>query len=452
VIDGLKPYPKYRDSGVPWLGNVPEHWDVRRNGRLFAERREVGFPDLPVLEVSLRTGVQVRNFESATRKQAMGDRAVYKRARAGDIAYNMMRMWQGAVGVAPVDGLVSPAYVIAKPFAETDSRFFEYLFRTPSYMAEVNNYSRGIVADRNRLYWDEFKDVPSPAPPREEQALIVRFLRNLDRRIGRYVRAKKKLIGLLNEQKQAIVYRAVTRGVGPNVRLKPSGVDWLGEVPEHWELRRLKFLAEIKTGGRDTADRKDDGVYPFFVRSQKVERIDSYVFEGEAVLTAGDGAGVARVFHYVDGKFDYHQRVYKFSEFRQVSGKFFFHYFSSTLRFEAFRRTAKSTVDSLRLPMLQNFPVVLPPRREQDAIVRAVENDTRHLDSATAALRTQITLLREFHTRLTSDVVMGKLDLRDAAVSLSDAEATDEPTETSDTLEEFDEELDVEMIAAEVED
>ena len=111
--------------------------------------------------------------------------------------------------------------------------------------------------------------------------------------------------------------------------LKPSGVEWLGDVPAHWEVRRLRTLANIATGGKDTVDRQDDGRYPFFVRSQTVEKIDSWSFDGEAVLTAGDGVGVGRVFHYVDGKFDFHQRVYKFSDFRDVNGRFFFHFLSA---------------------------------------------------------------------------------------------------------------------------
>ena len=113
-------FPQYRDSGLPWLGEIPEHWDVRRNGRLFAERVETGFEDLPILEVSLRTGVRVRDMENGARKQQMADRSKYKRAAKGDIAYNMMRMWQGAVGVAPVDGLISPAYVVARPFLRSN--------------------------------------------------------------------------------------------------------------------------------------------------------------------------------------------------------------------------------------------------------------------------------------------------------------------------------------------
>ena len=161
----LRPYPEYRDSGLPWLGRIPDHWEARRNGRLFAQRNETGHGGLPILEVSLKTGVRVRNMDDPRRKQVMNDREKYKRAAKGDIAYNMMRMWQGAVGVSPEDGLVSPAYVVARPYPEAEPRFFSYLFRTDAYKNEVDGYSRGIVKDRNRLYWEDFKRMPSCVPP-----------------------------------------------------------------------------------------------------------------------------------------------------------------------------------------------------------------------------------------------------------------------------------------------
>jgi len=429
VIDGLKPYTDRKDSGLPWLGEIPAHWDVRRNGRLFVQRNQTGFPDLPILEVSLKTGVRVRDFENSNRKQVMADREKYKRARQGDIAYNMMRMWQGAVGTSPVDGLVSPAYVVAKPLPDTESRYYQYLFRTGAYMDEVNKFSRGIVSDRNRLYWEDFKQMPSPFPPPEEQAAIVRFLDHADRRIRRYIRAERQLIALLNEQKQAIIHRAVTRGLDPHVKLKPSGVEWLGDVPEHWGVRRLRSLARVKTGERDTKDRVAGGEFPFFVRSQVVERINSWSFDGEAVLTAGDGnGGVAKVFHYVNGKFDYHQRVYKFSHFQKVLGRFFFEYFRATLKFEALSGNAKATVNlSLRQPMLMSFPCVVPPIEEQAEIVKYLEQSTANIDSAIHHAEQEIQLLREYHTRLIADVVTGKLDVREAAAALPDELEAVEP-------------------------
>jgi type I restriction enzyme, S subunit len=236
MICDLKPYPEMKGTSIPWLGELPVGWSVCRNGSLFNQRTETGFADLPILEVSLKTGVRVREFGGTSRKQIMEDRAKYKRASCGDLAYNMMRMWQGAIGVAPVDGLVSPAYVVARPLPGVLPSYFAYLFRTDAYMGEVDNYSRGIVKDRNRLYWERFKQIQTPCPPATEQAAILRFLDHTDRKIRRYIRAKQMLIKLLEEQKQAIIHRAVTRGLDADVRLKPSGVEWLGEIPEHWEV------------------------------------------------------------------------------------------------------------------------------------------------------------------------------------------------------------------------
>jgi len=203
-------YPSYRPSGLPWVPQLPEGWQVQRNGRLFGHRVEIGFPDLPILEVSLRTGVRVRDMDNLKRKQVMSQKEKYKRAAKGDIAYNMMRMWQGAVGPAPVDGLVSPAYVVVKPYPEVNSTYFSYLFRTAAYMQEVNKFSRGIVADRNRLYWESFKQMPSLLPPRPEQDQIVAYLRAQDAHIARYIKAKRELIGLMAEQRGVLAERAIS--------------------------------------------------------------------------------------------------------------------------------------------------------------------------------------------------------------------------------------------------
>ena len=224
----LSPYPEYKNTGQPLAEKIPTHWDMLRNGRLFSQRNETGYGDLPILEVSLKTGVRVRDMDNRKRKQMMSDREKYKRAAQGDIAYNMMRMWQGAVGVAPVDGLVSPAYVVVRPFPGVDCRYFTYLFRTAAYMNEVDGYSRGIVKDRNRLYWQDFKRMPSVVPPIVEQQQIARFLDSSGSKVHRFIRYKRRLIELLKEQKQNIINQAVTRGLNPQrqAQAQQRGLDW----------------------------------------------------------------------------------------------------------------------------------------------------------------------------------------------------------------------------------
>lgn len=210
VTRGLDPNVRLKPSGVDWLGEVPEHWEIRRNGQLFVQRNETRYAELPILEVSLKTGVQVRNFKTSDRKQVMSDREKYKRAVKGDIAYNMMRMWQGAVGVAPVDGLVSPAYVVAIPRMGTEPRYFGYLFRIPAYMGEVDRCSRGIVKDRNRLYWEDFKQIPSPCPPTTEQARIADAIVEGTQALENTVEQVQGEISLLREYRTRLIADVVT--------------------------------------------------------------------------------------------------------------------------------------------------------------------------------------------------------------------------------------------------
>ena len=203
-------YKAYMNSGLEWLPNIPHHWNVVRNGQIFSQRNETGFPELPILEVSLNTGVRIRDLDGSGRKQIMTVRSDYKRAAKGDIAYNMMRMWQGAVGVAPVDGLVSPAYVVAIPQQGADPRYFSALFRTGAYMAEVDKYSRGIVKDRNRLYWMDFKQMPSPCPPPDEQVQIADTIDEVAGSIGARIRSIEQQINLVGEYRTRLIADVVT--------------------------------------------------------------------------------------------------------------------------------------------------------------------------------------------------------------------------------------------------
>lgn len=201
------------------------------------------------------------------------------------------------------------------------------------------------------------------------------------------------------------------RDLKPYVETSDSRVSWLGQIPSHWHVRRLRALVDIRTGAKDTIDQCADGKYPFFVRSQNVARIDTWSFDGEAVLTAGDG-DVGKIFHYINGKFDFHQRVYKLSRFTSIQGKYFFHYFRSMFGHEVFQGTAKSTVESLRLPMLQNFPVLLPSKLEQTAIARFLDHTTSQIDRYIRAKQKLISLLEEQKQVIIHQAVTGQIDVR----------------------------------------
>ncbi len=196
----------------------------------------------------------------------------------------------------------------------------------------------------------------------------------------------------------------------PYPSYKDSWLEWLGDVPEHWDTSRLKFLCDITTGGKDTENKVDDGQYPFYVRSQTVERINSYSYNGEAILTAGDGVGVGKVFHYTTGKFDFHQRVYMFYHFKRVAGRFLFEYIKNNFYKVALAGVAKSTVDSLRLPLIQNFMITVPPLQEQQAIVNYLDSATAKIDILIEKQTKLIALLKEKRQAVISTAVTRGLD------------------------------------------
>jgi len=176
---------------------------------------------------------------------------------------------------------------------------------------------------------------------------------------------------------------------------KNSGIEWIGDIPEHWEIKRMKYLCDIGTGDKDTENREENGKYPFYVRSQTIERISSYSFDGEAILTAGDGVGVCKVWHYVNEKFAYHQRVYRMSHFQNIIGKYLFYYLKENFEKEVKKLSAKSTVDSLRRPMFQNFKVCYGTAEEQISIVNYLDKKTSEIDTLIFKKKALIDLLTE---------------------------------------------------------
>lgn len=210
VMRGLDPSVQMCASGIDWLGDIPAHWEVRRVATLFTQRDERNQPDLPLLEVSINYGVIVREFSTDKIESTAADFNTYKVARRGDIAFNKMRMWQGAVGVAPVDGLVSPDYTVAEAKAELSPEYAEQLFRTEAFTAECGRNSQGITWDRLRLYWDGFRGIFMPLPPFAEQESIVSHILTETVKIDRLRAATEHSITLLKERRGALIAAAVT--------------------------------------------------------------------------------------------------------------------------------------------------------------------------------------------------------------------------------------------------
>lgn len=214
-----------RDTNVAWLGVVPAHWPVVRIGNLFREAADAGRNGLPMLSVSIHSGISDKelNEDELERKVSRGEnRVLYKSVKPGDLVYNQMRAWQGAFGAAKVDGLVSPAYVVARPRKSVVPGFVEYLLRSPAAMEEIRRRSRGITEFRLRLYWSEFKNIQIALPPHEEQQELLMFLERRLSQIDRQISLIDQLEKLLKEQRKAIIHEAVTGKLDLDTYAQPT--------------------------------------------------------------------------------------------------------------------------------------------------------------------------------------------------------------------------------------
>ena len=469
MIADLKPYSEYKDSGLPWLGRVPGHWDVLPHRALFEEIKEREHPNEQMLSVTITRGViKQRDLLAGSSKKdsSKKDKSAYKLVCPGDIAYNKMRAWQGAIGVSDLRGIISPAYVVQRMRGAHNPRYFHHLFRTPGFAKEAESWSYGITSDMWSLRPEHFKAIYSPLPPDEEQAAIVRFLDHATHRLDKAIRAKRKTIALLNEQKQAIIHRAVTRGLDPDVKLKDSGIPLLGQIPTHWEVWRISRFARVGNGSTPSRAKPQywsNGKYPWLNSSQVnrgyIDSSDQFVTEmalrechlpkvpAGSVLVAITGQGKTRgmsaVLH-IEATINQHLA---FITPRSPVASAEFINLALTAAYKTLRAISEdsgSTKGALTCEDLKRFKIAIPSAKEQQDLLRYINTETHTLNTTISRFEREIDLLREYRTRLIADVVTGKLDVREAAARLPEMEGAPAEEPELAELEESGEELAVE--------
>ena len=241
MIADLKPYPEYRETGLAWLGRVPAHWSVRPIKTVLREadrRSEDGSGTL--LSLTRIRGL-IPHRQMTEKLHGAKTLAGYKCYRPGQIVMNRMQAWSGMFGAGAIEGLVSPDYAVFNLPGNNRVKLVLERLKAPDLVGQFALVSKGIGSGFNRLYSDRFGSIPMSLPPPEEQGAIEKFLEYTNGRMERAIRAKRKVIALVQEQKQAIIHRAVTRGLDPTVPIRPSGIPWLGDIPGHWRVSRLKF-------------------------------------------------------------------------------------------------------------------------------------------------------------------------------------------------------------------
>ena len=430
--NALKRYAAYKATSEPSLGQAPETWEVRRIKTIFRESQaRRGQKPMELLSLTRAKGL-IPQTQSDNATLLAEDLSNYKICRPSDIVMNRMQAWSGMFAVPEQEGVVSPDYSVFSPITSGEIKFFEHLFKTPTLVEQFAKHSKGIGSGFNRLYSEEFGNVRVTVPPPDEQAAIVRFLDHADEQIQRYIAGKERLIALLDEQRQALVHQVVTRGLDPNVQLKPSGVEWLGEVPEHWEIRRSKRLFRPR---RELAKPNDIqlsatqayGVIPQDEYERRVGRrivkislhldkrqhveVDDFVismrsFEGG--LERAWATGCTRSSYVV------------LRPTNEVDVEFFSYVLKSQAYIQALQSTANFIRDGQDLN-LDNFCAVdlpFPPPDEQRKTAVAIGKATANIDTTIAHTRRHADLMNEYRTRLIADVVTGQLDVREAADQL----------------------------------
>lgn len=446
MIADLKPYPEYKESGSKWLGAVPAKWEVRNLRTLISKRAERDRPDLPLLSVAREKGVFVRSLTDADENHNVipEDLSNYKVARAGNLVINKMKAWQGSMGIAPCDGIVSPAYYVFD-FRIANHAFGQRLLRSKPYVAHFGQASDGVRVGQWDLSIPGMRQIPVLVPSPTEQAAIVRFLDWANGRLERAIRAKRKVIALLNEQKQAIIHRAVTRGLDPTVPLKPSGIPWLSDIPAHWGIVRnmALFAHRVEAGiaglpvlqvslrSGITAEELDQFGRPKkliadptkykLIRKGDIAYNTMRMWQGAVGVSPSDGL-VSPAYVVLTPRGDtcpdfydfiFHTDVYKQQVNRQSTG-------------------IVSDRNRLYWDSFKQMPNVALPRPEQEEIVTFIRLETSSLNTTSFRLEREIELLREYRTRLVADVVTGKLDVRAAAQRLPDEVAPDTVEDDAD--------------------
>ena len=453
MISDLKPYAEYKDSGLPWLGLVPGHWDVLPHRALFEEVKVREHPNEQMLSVTITRGViKQRDLLAGSSKKDSSklDKSAYKLVCPGDIAYNKMRAWQGAIGVSDLRGIISPAYVVQRMRGAHNPRYFHHLFRTPGFAKEAESWSYGITSDMWSLRPEHFKAIYSPLPPDEEQAAIVRFLDHATHRLDKAIRAKRKTIALLNEQKQAIIHRAVTRGLDADVPLKDSGISWLGQIPAHWEIISLRMRYSVELGKMLDAKRITGRNSLPYLRNRDVQwdkiivsnlpsmdispkEIERYtVKRGDLLVCEGGQVGRCAFWEEQLPTCGFQKALHSLRALNPASDfpRFFFYQMQLAARLGIFAADGnENTIAHLTCEKLRRHRFAFPPYAEQKAIAEQLDSELQQFQDTANRIEREIELLREYRTRLIADVVTGKLDVREAAARLPEVEGApaDEP-------------------------
>lgn len=421
-ISEMPKYDDYVDSGVEWLGRVPASWELTRLGTRFNERRsKVSDIDYPALSVT-KKGVLPQLDNAAKTKD--GDNR--KLVKEGDFVINSRSDRKGSSGVSDRDGSVSLINIVLKPKG-IHPKFSEHLLKSHAFIEEYYRVGRGIVADLWTTRYDEMRTITISVPSLEEQTRIANFLDKKTAQIDDAIAIKEQQISLLKERKQIIIQQAVTQGLDPNVPMKDSGVDWIGKVPAHWEVKKMKFIFDsIQTGTTPVTsepkyfDGDVDWYNPkdlnagYLDKSEKtiselaIKHGQAKIFPGDSVLIVGIGATCGKT-AYLKSSSAFNQQITGFSS-RHENAEFMY-YLISMYSSVMLKVANYTTLPILNNEFFKHFLLPCPSKIEQDRIVGFLRIETLKFEKTIEIQLQQIERLKEYKTTLINSAVTGKIKI-----------------------------------------
>lgn len=426
-----KPYSTYQTTPIPWLAEVPKGWDDVKVKFLFGERVEKGYEKEPLLAATQTLGVVPKELYENRTVTAQKDFHLLKLVRVGDFVISL-RSFQGGIEYAYYQGIISPAYTIMKPNKKVCGDYFRYLFKSKHFVDDLATYVTGIREGQN-IDYSKFRESYQPLPPHPEQIQIAAFLDHKCNLIDTAIQKKASLIELLKEQKQAIINRAVTRGLNPNAPMKDSGIEWLGEIPAHWQVKRLKYVSKINPGRKPL----NPELLAVFLPMEKVGE-DGVIQQGTKLPIKELATGftyferndiiVAKITPcFENGKGAYLKNLEtevgfgstEFHVFRPWKRKIFPDFLNSILVSEKFRSLGEyfmiGSAGQKRVPtsFISNYTIGLPPIPEQQQIVDFIFQESKTIDTTITRIEREIELIKEYKTALIAEAVTGKIDVRD---------------------------------------
>ena len=419
----MKRYSSYKSTGIQWLPEIPSHWEVLRFGSLFKRKPATNKPEEELLSVFLDRGVIKASDSDKRTHQASEDLSKYQLVEPSDFVMNNQQAWRGSVGVSYYTGIISPAYHIFPMPSCYDYHYANYLLRDRVMVNLFDISSKGVGSIQRTLNFNWLNNGKCLLPPIEEQRQIVAYLDKQLTLIETCKCQRERELQTLNELKQAEIASVVTRGLNPNVPMKDSGIPWIGQIPAHWTMMRIKnLLEESKVKSIDGHEQslslsKSAGVIPYEEKENRTMQSASLV--GAKVVQCGDvvfNRFKARLFAIsnYDGVVSPDYAVYKGKG--RANLNYLVSLFGTEMYRAAFDRKASGIGDGFsRLYTADLFSMyaIFPPIEEQNEIVKYIALKTNQIDSMIEALNAEIDRLTEYKQRLISDVVTGQLNVQD---------------------------------------